>query len=146
MKPRRRRHRALAMQLAWGLSLPLLGHGPTVFAQALPPAPAPDPSFIVSNIRVEGLQRISEGADFAPRRQDEGVLPPMTHGDRHDTPHAGMQAQKRDETPLRDPINGELRPVGADVGNNRERVDDIAQRRGAHNENRMSQCLARGAD
>ena len=52
------------MRLAWGLSLPLLGHGATTFAQALPPAPAPDPSFIVSNIRVEGLQRISEGTVF----------------------------------------------------------------------------------
>jgi outer membrane protein insertion porin family len=52
------------MRLAWGLSLPLLGHGATTFAQALPPAPAPDQSFIVSNIRVEGLQRISEGTVF----------------------------------------------------------------------------------
>src|ERR1044071_1649757 len=64
MKSRRRRERALAMRLAWGLSLPLLGHGATTFAQALPPAPAPDTSFIVSNIRVEGLQRISEGTVF----------------------------------------------------------------------------------
>jgi outer membrane protein insertion porin family len=52
------------MRLAWGLSLPLLGHSATTFAQALPPAPAPDTSFIVSNIRVEGLQRISEGTVF----------------------------------------------------------------------------------
>ena len=54
------------MRLAWGLSFPLLGHGATTYAQALPPAPvpAPDPGFIVSNIRVEGLQRISEGTVF----------------------------------------------------------------------------------
>ncbi len=51
--------------MAWGFSLPLLGHGATVFAQALPQAaPVPDSSFIVSNIRVEGLQRISEGTVF----------------------------------------------------------------------------------
>src|SRR5262245_7528061 len=64
MKSRRRRQRALAIPLAWGLSLPLLGHGALVSAQALPPAPAPDESFIVSNIRIEGLQRISEGTVF----------------------------------------------------------------------------------
>jgi len=52
------------MRLAWGLSLPLLDHGATAFAQALPPAPAPDTSFVVSNIRIEGLQRISEGTVF----------------------------------------------------------------------------------
>src|SRR5512139_3735526 len=64
MKSRRRRQRALAMRVAWGLSLPLLGHGALVSAQALPPAPAPDASFIVSNIKVEGLQRVSEGTVF----------------------------------------------------------------------------------
>src|SRR4029450_4681418 len=64
MKPRRRRQRALAMRLAWGLSLPLLGHGATTFAQALPPAPGRERSLVVSNIRIEGLQRISEGTVF----------------------------------------------------------------------------------
>jgi outer membrane protein insertion porin family len=59
MKSRSRRQRALAMHLAWGFSLPLLGHGAPVLAQALT-----DTSFIVSNIRVEGLQRISEGTVF----------------------------------------------------------------------------------
>ena len=65
------------MRLAWGLSLPLLGHGATTFAQALPPAPAPDTSFIVGNIRVEGLQRISEGTvyNYLPVNIGDRVTP-----------------------------------------------------------------------
>src|SRR5262249_37316198 len=59
MKSRRRRQRALVMRLAWGLSLPLLGQGAPALAQVLT-----DTSFTVSNIRVEGLQRISEGTVF----------------------------------------------------------------------------------
>jgi outer membrane protein insertion porin family len=47
------------MRLAWGLSLPLFGQGAPALAQVLA-----DPTFIVSNIRVEGLQRISEGTVF----------------------------------------------------------------------------------
>jgi outer membrane protein insertion porin family len=45
--------------LAWGLGLPLLGHGASALAQALA-----DPNFIVGDIKVEGLQRISEGTVF----------------------------------------------------------------------------------
>ncbi len=59
MKSRRRRQRALALKLAWGLSLPLLGHGAPAHAQVLA-----DNAFTVNNIRVEGLQRISEGTVF----------------------------------------------------------------------------------
>src|SRR4051812_4355426 len=60
MKSRRRSQRALAMRLAWGLSLPLLGQGAPALAQVL----LTDSAFTVGNIRVEGLQRISEGTVF----------------------------------------------------------------------------------
>jgi outer membrane protein insertion porin family len=59
MKPRRRSNRALASYIAWVISLPLLGNGEKVPAQALA-----DSDFTVADIRVEGLQRVSEGTVF----------------------------------------------------------------------------------
>jgi len=69
----------------------------------------------------------------------------MAHGDRNDAPQVGMQVKELDESPFRDPVDRELRPVGTDVGDDGERMDDIAQRRGTHDENRGSGCLAGAA-
>ena len=54
----------------------------------------------------------------------------------------GCSSSKRDESALGDPVDRELRPVRADVGDDRERMDDVAERRGAHDEDRGSRCLA----
>src|SRR5262245_46512521 len=54
MKSRRMRR-----ALAWSACFPLVGHGLGVFAQTLV-----DPDFTVSDIHVEGLQRVSEGTVF----------------------------------------------------------------------------------
>ena len=65
MTTRRRPNRAHAFPLACAASLPLLGYGAHVLAQALPAAPADsDADFTVGEIKVEGLQRISEGTVF----------------------------------------------------------------------------------
>jgi outer membrane protein insertion porin family len=55
MKPRRRSPRALA----WAIGLPLLGNGAIALAQN-----AGDSNFTVGDIKVEGLQRVSEGTVF----------------------------------------------------------------------------------
>src|SRR5882672_10917583 len=59
MTTRRRSRRAHCLPLACVVSLPLLGYGASAFAQA----PA-DANFTVGDIKVEGLQRISEGTVF----------------------------------------------------------------------------------
>ena len=88
-------------------------------------------------------QRVAERRDFAPRRRDEGTMPPVAHRDRNDAPQAGMKLQQRDESAFGDPVDRELGPVRADVGDDGQRMDDVTERRGAHDEDGARRCIAR---
>src|SRR5262245_38853666 len=60
MKHRRPVINVLRRSLGWAATLPLLANGAgPAFAQALG-----DPNFVVGEIRVEGLQRVSEGTVY----------------------------------------------------------------------------------
>jgi outer membrane protein insertion porin family len=59
MKSRFTAKRAFGRRLAWALGIPLLGNGGLALAQS-----AGDPFFTVGDIKVEGLQRVSEGTVF----------------------------------------------------------------------------------
>ena len=81
-------------------------------------------------------QIVAKGAELAPRRRRERTSAPASQRDRNHAAHARMQRHQRREGLLGDPVDGEFRPVAADVVDQREGVHDVAERRGPDDEDR----------
>ena len=79
----------------------------------------------------------------APRRCVERAMSPPPHRDRDDPPDAGMEFEQPDESAFRHPVDRELRPVRSNVGDDRQRVHDVAERRGADDENGVRRPIGR---
>ena len=88
-------------------------------------------------------QRSPERREFAPRRNGEGTLPPAAQRDRNDAPDARMELQQRNESGLGDPVDRELGAVCPHVGDDGQRMDDVAERRRAYDEDCAQWCAPR---
>ncbi len=75
-----------------------------------------------------------ERRGLAPRRRVERMVPPAAERDRNHAPDSAIERDERCEGVLGDPVDRKLRAMLADVGDERERVDDVAQRRRPHDE------------
>ncbi len=62
--------------------------------------------------------------------------PPAAERDGNHASHVAVERDQRRECFLGDPVERELRAMRADVGDERERVNDVAERGGADDENR----------
>jgi hypothetical protein len=88
---------------------------------------------------------------FAPRRARREVMPPASKTDRDRAAYTSFHRDQRRVSLLGDPVDRELRAVGSDVGDDRQRVDDIAQRRwadhqdGAHSDGPLAPAVPGGA-
>ena len=67
-------------------------------------------------------------------------MAPASERNRDYTPHVRIERDDLGEGLLGDPIDRELRPVPSHVGNQRERVDDIAQRGRPNHEKGIHLC------
>ncbi len=84
----------------------------------------------VENRRVRlAAQRVPERAELAPRLDRGHFRTPAAKRDRDDGADARIEPDERHEGFLRRPVDREVRHVRADVGDQRHRVHDIAQRR-----------------
>jgi hypothetical protein len=72
-------------------------------------------------------QRAAERSEVTPGRCGEEVMSPVSQRDGNDAPDVGVERDERHETGLGDPVDRELGSVCAHVGNERERMDDVAQ-------------------
>jgi len=54
---------------------------------------------------------------------------PAPEGDRDHSPHIGIECEERHKRLFGDPIDRELRTMGANVGDQRKCVNNIAERR-----------------
>jgi hypothetical protein len=64
------------------------------------------------------------------------VTAPSPKRDGNDAPNAGIERDERREALLGHPIDGGSGALFAHVGDERQRVDDVSERRGPHDENR----------
>ena len=81
-------------------------------------------------------QRTPERPELAPGRRREEMVPPVSQCDGNDAPDARVQFDQRHESGLGHPVDRQIRTVRPDVGDERERVDDVAERRWAHDQDR----------
>ena len=87
-------------------------------------------------------QRVTERREFAPRRRGEGTMPPAAQCDGNDAAQAGMELQQRNESGFGDPVDRELRTVRPHVGDDGQRMDDVAEGRRAYDQDGAHVALA----
>ncbi len=80
-------------------------------------------------------QRAPEPGDLAPGRGGKRRTTPATQRDGNHSPHVRIERDDLGKGLLRNPIHGDLGPVPLHVRNERERVDDVAERGGSNDEN-----------
>ena len=82
-------------------------------------------------------QRAAEPSRLAPGFGIERAVPPAAERNRNHPADATVERDKRHERVFGDPVDRELRAMLADVGDERERMDDVAQRRRPHDQYRI---------
>ena len=75
-----------------------------------------------------------ERRDFPPRARRERRLAPATKREGYDAAHVGTHLDELHETAFCHPVDRSSRTLPKDVGNDRKRVNDVAERRGSDDE------------
>ncbi len=129
------------------------------FANALPVRTVPDPARGLRDQRalhlflqvehgsvVIAAQSAPKRRHLTPRRWRSGRAAPAPQRDRDDPPHIRIERDDFGERLLGDPVDGDFRPVPPHVGDQCERVNDVAQRRGADDQQGAHPCGLRTDD
>ena len=82
-------------------------------------------------------QIVAEARQLPPRRRMQKLVAPSSKRDGHDAANAAIERDERSEALFDHPIDGGPRSMCADIGDERRRMDDVSERRRAHDENRV---------
>ncbi len=79
-------------------------------------------------------QRTAKGGHFVPGRPRERRVAPPAQRQRHDAANTWVEAHQVDKGVLGNPVDRKAGTVDGDIGQQRQRIDDVAERTGPHHE------------
>jgi hypothetical protein len=90
-------------------------------------------------------QRVAKRIDVAPRGSREWRASPPAQSERDHAAYVGAKRDQGREAGLGNPVDCKVRMCAPDVGNDRQRIDDIAKRRRPNDEHAARRCCGGAA-